>query len=97
MISGVIEFLFELGLFYRKEKIMEIWQTVRIILSILSFLGVIGIGFAGWWAFRKVTTNDLKHINEDLKELKVDVKTNRDSIVSIDKSLVAIATKLEIK
>lgn len=76
---------------------MEIWQVVRIIISVLSFLGVIAVGFAGWWAFRKVTTNDLYHINEDLKELKKDVRGNRDSIVSIDKSLAVIATKMEIK
>lgn len=76
---------------------MEIWQIVRIIISVLSFLGVIGVGFAGWWAFRKVTTNDLHHINEDLKELRKDVRENRDSIVSIDKSLAIIATKMEIE
>ena len=76
---------------------MEIWQIARIIISVLSFLGVIGVGFAGWWAFRKVTTNDLHHINEDLKELRKDVRENRDSIVSIDKSLAIIATKMEIE
>ncbi len=76
---------------------MEILSIIRTVISALSLLGVIGVGFAGWWVFRKVTTNDLRHINEDLKELKEDVKVNRDSIVNIDKSLAVIATKLDIK
>lgn len=75
---------------------MEIFQIVKITISVLSFLGVIMLGFAGWWAFRKITVNHFSHIDEDLKELKTDVKANAEKIVSIDKSLAVIATKMKI-
>ncbi len=75
---------------------METFTIIRVVINVLSFLGVIIVGFAGWYAFRKITANHLCHIDEDLKELKSDVKENRTSIVSIDKSLAVIATKLNI-
>jgi len=75
---------------------METWQILRLGISILSLLGVIGACVAGWWAFRKVTSNHLFHIDEDLKEVKADVKENRICITSIDKSLAVIATKIGI-
>jgi len=75
---------------------MDMFQTTEIIINILSFLGVIVVGFAGWLAFRKITANHLYHIDEDLKELKRDVKLNTEKIVSIDKSLAVIAAKMEV-
>ena len=75
---------------------MTIFEIIKITISILSLLGVIGAAFAGWWAFRKVTSNHLLHIDEGLKEVKNDVKENKKSITNIDKSLAVIATKLNI-
>lgn len=75
---------------------MEILSIIRVVINVLSFLGVLFVGFAGWYAFRKITANHLYHIDEDLKELKTDVKENAVKIVSIDKSLAIIATKMDV-
>jgi len=76
---------------------MDYFGLIRVVLSILSFIILVIGAIAGYLAFRKITSNHLHHLDEDIKELAVDVKTNTTNISKIDKNIAVIATKLECK
>ncbi len=96
MINGDTESPLELGYLHKERSNMD-YSLMRVILSVLSFVVIIIVAIAGWIAFKKITTNHLHHLDEDLKEVKGDVKANASNIAKIDKNIAVIATKLECK
>lgn len=73
------------------------YSAIRAVISILSFIILVIGAIAGYLAFRKITSNHLHHLDEDVKALTTDVKTNTANIANIDKNVAIIATKLECK
>jgi len=73
------------------------YGLIRAIISILSFVVMISMAIAGWIAFKKITSNHLLHLDEDIKELKAEVKINVGNIAKIQTDVAIIATKLDSK
>jgi len=73
------------------------YVLIRAITSVLSFVVMMSMAIAGWLAFKKITSNHLFHLDEDLKELKVEVKKNVENISKIKTDVAVILTKLDSK
>lgn len=46
-------------------------------------------------SFISIKFNDLKHLGEDVKELKVDLKKNTSKVTSIDKALAVQKQRID--
>ena len=73
------------------------YGLIRAMISILSFVVMISMAIAGWIAFKKITSNHLFHLDNDMKELKVDVRANAGNIAKIQTDVAVIVTKLDSK
>lgn len=60
------------------------------ILALLNFLGIIFLYTANRFAFRKIITNDLKHVAEDLHIITTEQGSIKSSVMSLREDVAYI-------
>jgi len=62
------------------ETIKTIFGILISLVTILTFIGTIHNFLANRFAFNKLITNDLHHVNESIQELVIEQKTIRSKV-----------------
>lgn len=78
-------------------NMVEFLKIISILISILNFLIVIIVGLGGWFAFKKITTNDLHHISSDIKDLNYAQKCTTERLIVLSDDVSYLKGKLDIK
>ena len=64
-------------------KILTDWSFWRLIISCVNLVGIILLFLFNKYSHDKITTNDLVHLAQDVKEIKETVKKNSTDIAYI--------------
>lgn len=76
---------------------LELFKIAGGIISILNFFTVIVVGVGGWFAFKKITTNDLQHIGADIKELSLEQKCIKDKVFVLSEDVSYLKGTLGVR
>jgi len=77
---------------------MELDSVLKVaagIISLLNFVIVIVVAVGGWLAFKKITTNDLKHLDAKVDALAATVGKTNESVLSLSEHLAYIRGKCD--
>ena len=68
----------------------ELLKFVGSIITVLNFLIMLVVAYAGWFAFRKLTTNDLKHLEAKVDGLDIAIKDTNKSVLILSENIAYI-------
>jgi len=66
------------------------WNMLRFILQIVNFAGIVAVFMFNKWSHDKITTNDLKHLADDISEIKNNQKEQGDNINALNTDVAYI-------
>lgn len=78
------------------DNIFLDWKFWTFILGCLNFIGLILIACFNYFANLKLTTNDLKHISNDIAEIKCEQKVIKSELVTINKDISYLRGKIDL-
>lgn len=74
---------------------MEIDKTVSIVIAIFGAIVSLATFIGGYFAFKKIITNDLRHVDLNLNEIKDGMNTINKKLETHSEQIIQIATRLE--
>lgn len=67
--------------------ILVVAKIVGVIISALNFIIVIIVAVGGWFAFRKITTNDLHHLSADIKAISAEQVCMKTKLIEVSEDV----------
>jgi hypothetical protein len=71
-------------------EISELFKFAGSVITVLNFLIMLVVAYAGWCAFRKLTTNDLKHLDAKVDLLDLSVRETNKSVLVLSENIAYI-------
>jgi hypothetical protein len=78
------------------ESLKNIFAVVAGVIGVLNFVGIIVVFVANRLAFHKIMTNDLHHVNENIKNLSDEQKGLREKVGSLAEDMSYVKGALKI-
>ena len=77
-------------------EFLQDWKFWTFVISFLNLLGIVAVGVFHKLATDKITNNDLKHLSDDVKEIKSEQKCIKLELVTMNKEIGYLKGKIEI-
>lgn len=78
------------------ESIKGVFAIAGGVIAVLNFVGIIVVFIANRLAFNKIMTNDLHHVNENIKSLSEEQKGLREKVGSLAEDMSYVKGALKI-
>jgi len=76
-------------------EFVDVARIIGVIISGLNFVIVIIVAVGGWIAFKKITTNDLTHLDAKVDDLAVTVGKTNETVIALTEHVAYIRGKCD--